>query len=153
MVGFESARTLTQIICNPKISNFSLLYSVPGSLSTLAFPRLTAFSILTGVWLSSTTQLSLYLRKLHISPESRNSFVWLLVLWRTMPRKDLEISWNINDTFPYSKVIIEKKLREMGREKEPELNSRQSAIILFCFTNDTFIFVTSSSNDCILASM
>lgn len=59
----------------------------------------------------------------------------------------------MNDTFPYSKVIIEKKLREMGREKEPELNSRQSAIILFCFTNDTFIFVTSSSNDSILASM
>lgn len=59
----------------------------------------------------------------------------------------------MNDKFPYSKVIIDKKLREAGREAENELSSGQSAIALFCSTNDIFIFVTSSLNDSILASM
>lgn len=152
--GFEPTRTLTQITCNLKISNFPLLYSHPGCLPTLAFARFTAFSIPTRVWPSSRIQLSLYPKKTpHLSWIQK--FFCLVISsgqW-SMPRKDLEISWNMNDKFPYSKVITDKKLREVGKETESELSSGQSAIALFCFTNHIFIFVTSSLNNSILASM
>lgn len=118
LVGFESTRTLVESkwYAIQKFPIFHFCTATQALYPLWHFQDSLLLAFLLGCGLPVEFSSLCTLRKLHISPESRNSFVWLLVLQRRMPRKDLEISWNMNDKFTYSKVLTENKLREVGRQ-------------------------------------
>lgn len=103
-----------QRIRNLQISYFSLMW--PPILSTYSgvFKSHCCLAFFLGRALQLNSAPFVSTAKLQPSPQFRNCFVSWLLLKRRVPRKDLEMLWNVNNTCHYSKGVMgEEKLREV----------------------------------------